>query len=86
MNEQYLTLTEIKAKYPREWVYLDRPTSGRESLAPTGGHVVYHSADHGEFLRRVFDFPEVTDGAIVFTGPPVLDAVEEVATACEPAR
>ena len=84
MSEQYLTMAEIKAKYPNEWVFLDKPTTNRGSLDLTGGRVVYHSADHAEFLRRIFDFPEVIEGAGWFTGPPVLDEVEEVVTSGQP--
>ena len=42
---------------------------------------MFHSGDREEFLRRVFDFPEVVDGAVLFTGPPVLDEIPEGAPA-----
>lgn len=76
MAEPYLTMAEIEAKYPNEWVFLANPTTRRGSQAPTGGHVVFHCADHGECLRRVFDHPDVVDGAVWFTGPAVVDEVE----------
>lgn len=78
MGTQYLTMAEIEARHPNEWVLIGNPTSRPGSLAPTGGAVVYHSADHAEFLRRVFDFPEVTDGAVWFTGPVAVAAADEL--------
>ena len=82
MYGPYLTIAEITSKYPNEWVFIDKPTTKNDSLAPTGGYVAHHSADHAEFLRRIFDFPEVVEGAIWFTGPPVLEEIE-AAIPCE---
>jgi hypothetical protein len=52
MNEPYLTMAEIEAKYPNEWVLISNPklTRYQEVL---GGQVVLHCADRAEFLRRV---------------------------------
>jgi hypothetical protein len=69
MGEPYMTWTEIQKKYPKEWVYINNPTSRGPSHPVTGGVVVLHTADHAEFIRRVFDFPEVVHGAILYTGP-----------------
>jgi hypothetical protein len=52
MAEPYMTMAEIEAKYPNEWVLLDRITSRGLSHPPTGGYVVLHCADRAEFLRR----------------------------------
>jgi hypothetical protein len=68
MAEPYLTMAEIEARYPNEWVLIDKPTSVPGSLAVTGGVVVFHCPDRAEFIRRVFDFPEVRDGAIQYVG------------------
>lgn len=76
MAEPYMTMAEIEAKYPNEWVFLANPTSRGKSLEVTGGCVVLHCTDRAEFIRRVFDFPEVKDGALLFTGPPILDELE----------
>lgn len=50
MSEPYLTMAEIKAKYPNEWVLIDNPKLSRcqEILA---GTVVLHAADRAEFDR-----------------------------------
>ncbi len=68
MSEPYMTMAEIEAKYPNEWVLIDKPTSEAGSLAVTGGVIVFHCRDRAEFIRRVFDFPEVRDGAVQFVG------------------
>ena len=69
MGERYLSWSEIQKQYPKEWVYLDRITTRPKSQAVTGGVVVLHAADHAEFVRRVFDFPQIVEGAILYTGP-----------------
>lgn len=51
MNEPYLTMAEIEARYANQWVLIASPTRRRRSLAPTGGHVVVHAADRTEFYR-----------------------------------
>ncbi len=58
MAEPYLTMAEIEAKYPNEWVLIANPTTRGRSLAPTGGIVVLHSTDHAEFLRMVQDWDD----------------------------
>jgi hypothetical protein len=68
MNEPYMTMAQIEAKYPNEWVLIDKPTSKPDSLAVTGGLVVFHCHERTEFIRRVFDFPEVREGAIQYIG------------------
>lgn len=73
MGEPYRTWDEIKKLYPKEWVMLDKVTTRhRRSDTVTGGVVVLHSADHPEFLRRMLDFPEVNNGAILYTTPPTI--------------
>jgi hypothetical protein len=68
MAEPYMTMAEIEAKFLNEWVLIDKPTSAPGSLAVSGGVVVFHCRDRAEFIRRVFDFPEVRDGAIQYVG------------------
>jgi hypothetical protein len=70
MAEPYLTMAEIEAKYPNEWVLIANPTSRRRSLEVTGGHVVLHCADRAEFLRRVAEWydPEIKHLATRYIG------------------
>jgi hypothetical protein len=79
MSEQYLTMAEIEAKYPNQWVLIDKPKTTKYQQV-LGGCLVMHSADRKEFLRLVFDYPEVVDGAILYTGPPVLEESELIKT------
>jgi hypothetical protein len=44
MNEPYLTIAEINAKYPNQWVLLANPTLTRLHEV-RGGHVLFHTAD-----------------------------------------
>lgn len=58
MSEPYMTMAEIEAKYPNEWVFIANATTRRGSVVPTGGVVVFHSLERLEFLRMV----EMWDG------------------------
>ncbi len=53
MAEPYMTMVEIEAKYPNEWVLIAAATTASGSQEVTGGRVVLHSADRADFLRRV---------------------------------
>ncbi|MCI0703470.1 MAG: hypothetical protein L0241_20515 [Planctomycetia bacterium] len=78
MNEQYLTIAEIEAKYPNEWVLLDKPVKKHKSLQVAGGRVLTHSADREEFDRQLLELtksPELGDIAVFYTGKPNLDEV-----------
>lgn len=70
MNEPYLTMTEIEAKFPNEWVLLDKLKKGRNGYA-IGGVVLMHTPDRAEFDRRLVErneFPQVVEGAILYMG------------------
>ncbi|AWM39975.1 hypothetical protein GobsT_16270 [Gemmata obscuriglobus] len=68
MYGPYLTMTEIKAKYPDEWVFLANPTSTRHEV--TGGYIILHSPDRAEYMRLVgeCDDPAVKHLASWWTG------------------
>jgi hypothetical protein len=70
MAEPYMTMAEIEAKFPNEWVLIANPTARGQSPAPTGGVVVAHSSDRGEFLRRFaeWDDPQCKHIATWYTG------------------
>ena len=68
----YMTMAEIKAKYPDEWVFLANPTADRNQEV-TGGHIIVHSADPAEYRRLVEEYPEIPDVrhfASWYTGEP----------------
>ena len=78
MSEPYLTMAEIEATYPDEWVLLTHPTKRRGVVGPTGGVVVVHSPDQQEFWRLVgeWDDPAVKHTASWYTGKGPVDDFE----------
>jgi hypothetical protein len=68
MYGPYMTIAEINAKYPNEWVFLANPTSSRQGV--TGGYVILHAPDRAEFYRLMsqWDDPEVKHLASWYTG------------------
>ena len=66
MNEPYQTMAEIEAKYPNEWVLVDKPTVDRLDDV-IGGNVIWHHADRDEFDRGLLSHP-LADSAILFAG------------------
>ena len=76
MTEPYLTMAEIEAKYPNEWVLINKPTKDRQTGRTSGGIVVLHSSDRADFDRRFEQSLEsVGDCAILYTGKPNPDEV-----------
>jgi hypothetical protein len=73
MAEPYMTMAEIEAKYPNEWVLIDKPTVNRKTDRVSGGYVALHSSDRTEFDRRLIDLdecPHVVTAAILYIGNP----------------
>jgi hypothetical protein len=72
MAEPYLTMAEIEAKYPNQWVLIDKPTVlTRNPTVVTGGVVVMHASDRTEFDRRFVEldeFSHVVECAILYLG------------------
>lgn len=66
MAEPYLTMAEIEAKYPDQWVLVDQPKVDSYDDV-IGGHVVWHHPDREEFDRGLPDHP-LADAAIFFAG------------------
>jgi hypothetical protein len=66
MSEPYMTMAEIEAKYPNEWVLIDKPKV--DSYADVvGGQVVWHHANRDQFDQGLLDHP-LADSAIFFAG------------------
>lgn len=89
MAEPHMTMAEIGAKYPTEWVLIANPTQRRwtwfASRAEqikwgnlTGGTVVFHSPDRAEFRKVVGDWddPVVEHTASLYMGTFPLDEIE----------
>lgn len=68
MGNEYLTMAEIKAKYPNEWVLLHDLKCRRKWGELLGGRVVWHSPDRNEFDRRLAEFPNAPEEAFHYTG------------------
>jgi hypothetical protein len=75
MADDYLTMAEIEAKYPNEWVLIAEPKSKRGSQAVLGGRVAFHTPDRDELDRRLDEFRHITRGAILYTGKPDPDEI-----------
>jgi hypothetical protein len=71
MAEPYMTMAEIEAKYPNEWVLIANPKLTRYQEV-VGGVVVLHSPNRVEYLRLVgeWDDPAVKHTASWYTGKP----------------
>jgi hypothetical protein len=74
MSEPYLTIAEIEAKYPNEWVLLDKLKTRRDGTA-LGGVVVAHSAEREPVYRACEQLPPPRDVALFHTGPIPEDVV-----------
>ncbi len=55
MDQPFLTMAEIEAAYPGQWVLLDRPKMDRDDNL-LGGFLSYHCASRVEFDRKLLDF------------------------------
>ncbi len=67
MNE-VMTLAEIIAAFPREWVLIDRPQTDQYQQI-LSGRVVCHSKDRDEVYDRALTLPIPRDIAFYYTGP-----------------
>jgi hypothetical protein len=61
-----LTVEEINARYPNEWVLLGEPKTDR-SLNVLGGLVLWHSVDREEVYRKAAEL-HPKRSAFLFTG------------------
>ena len=77
MAEPYLTMAEIEAKYPNEWVLIANPKLSKHHEI-VGGVVVLHSPDKAEYYRLMgeWDDPAVKHTASWYTGKDVGDDFE----------
>jgi hypothetical protein len=80
MGEKYMTMAEIEATYPNEWVLIDKPTMKRRNPAKvTGGYVVMHTPDRTEIDRRLLSpgEGELLSFAVLYIGePPEEDGID----------
>jgi len=67
MNGDYLTMAEIEAKYPNEWVLIDQPKVDRRHQM-LGGVVVAHSPKREPVEGYIGSLPRPFDIAVWYTG------------------
>jgi len=64
---EVLTIEEINARYPDEWVLIDNPQMSR-SHKILGGSVAFHSKDRDKAYRAANRLPVRRRFATIFTG------------------
>ena len=71
MSEPYMTMAEIEAKYPNEWVLVDHFRADRKSGRLQGGCVLVHATTRDQF-DLAFDsaLEGLGDIAVFYTGKP----------------
>jgi hypothetical protein len=72
VNEQYLTMGEIEAKYPNQWVLIDKPKTTKYQQV-LGGYVIYHGSDKLALNDVVKQLPTPFEIAVEYTGSLVED-------------
>jgi hypothetical protein len=71
MSGEYLTMAEIEAKYPNEWVLIERVKLDRHGIMKTG-RVLFHSPDKDAVYDRAMLLPPPVNIAVLFMGWPEL--------------
>jgi hypothetical protein len=67
MNEK-MTIEEMEARFPREWVLIGDPVQD-EHLNVKAGTVLFHSQDRSEADRKALELPVPRHCAIFYMGP-----------------
>ncbi len=68
MREE-MTIEEIYARFPDEWVLIDQPETD-EHQRVRRGHVVFHSPDRDAVDAKSLEMPVPRHAAVRFTGKP----------------
>jgi hypothetical protein len=66
---ELLTIDEIYAKFPNEWVLIDKPETD-QNLRITRGTVLFHSPDRDQVNAKAMDLPIPRHLAVRYTGKP----------------
>jgi hypothetical protein len=54
--DEVLTMEEIEARFPEEWILIDQPEKDQYQRV-VRGRVVFHSPDRDEVSRKALDLP-----------------------------
>ncbi|MCI0335778.1 MAG: hypothetical protein L0228_21435 [Planctomycetes bacterium] len=63
---EVLTIAEIEARYPNEWILVEDPYTN-EALEVQSGKVRWHSPDRDEMYRKAIEF-RLPYSAYLYTG------------------
>lgn len=77
MAGEYLTMAEIEARYPNEWVLIDRPKTTKYQQV-LGGYVIRHSQRYEDLDPVIETLPQPFDIAVRYTGPLLADDADAV--------
>ena len=75
MGERYMTMAEIEATYPNEWVLINNPKTTKYQVV-LGGYVIYHGPDKLALYAVVDELPTPFNIAVKYIGPPLDEGVE----------
>jgi hypothetical protein len=75
---EYLSIEEIYARYPDEWVLIDQPQTDPYHKV-LGGTVVAHGVERDKVDAKTFDLPIPRHFAVRFTGKPQYGHVRRIA-------
>ena len=53
--DEILTIEEIEARYPSEWVLIGEPRVDEATSRILGGQVIYHSLDRDDVDRKAIE-------------------------------
>jgi hypothetical protein len=66
---EILTLEEMKARFPDEWVLINEPQSTGNRVDDLAGEVVFHSLNRDEVDQKAMELPALRYIAIRYLGP-----------------
>ncbi len=74
MSQPYMTIAEIEAQFPNQWVLVNELKKDRDGLAE-GGRVVAHDSNRDSVYSAAAAIPVPRDIAVFHTGPIPEDVV-----------
>lgn len=69
MNDDVLSMDEIKARYPDEWVLIDEFESDPVTLEVLRGKVRWHGSDRQRAHEKLRELPRPFRCAMLYLGP-----------------
>jgi hypothetical protein len=66
--DEILTIEEIEARFPSEWVLIAEPRVEEATSQILGGKLIYHSLDRDDVDRKAIEL-RLPDFALLYLGP-----------------